>query len=626
VLRTDEDWQQGPKVKPAKSNTGAVDGLTTNTKYEFRVLAENRNGMSGPSELTLPHCVKSQKAAPAICRESMKERVIKTNQQLDLSIPVVGEPAPDCKWTYNGQELASGNNVKVSYSVNMAKMLLIPARRANEGKYTLTATNKWGEDTVDCEVSIHGRPTICQGPIEVSEVTKKSCRLEWRQPEDNGGSDILQYEVEKMDEATGSWLPAAQPKGRSCELRNLVENHNYKFLVRAVNQDGDSPDLETEEFTTARLAFDAPTVPGKPTVKDWGPNWAEVSWQAPSDDGGAPIKEYKVEMRDVDRRAWNDVATCKETTVMVEKCGIELGHEYVFRATAYNAGGESEVSETSNAIEAMDRFVKPRMDKELLGKDKDMSAGQMFRLEAVVEAQPPAKFQWFLPNGEQLLQDNDRIIIENEKNRSVLTYRNIERDQCGGWKVVAKNSEGEDEHEVRVAVVSPPSRPSGAVEVDKVTPTGACVSWKKPKDDGGSPITGYVVLKKDVEKDYWSPCGKVTGKMANVMKELECEVSDLIENFVYVFQVIASNALGDSPPLMSMAPTIAKHALDPPNQPYNINVVDYDKKWVQLEWSTAGGPRTNKYVVEKVETFMIPKVSLAQYSAVQCSAVYNAGL
>ena len=35
------------------------------------------------------------------------------NQQLDLSIPVVGEPAPDCKWTLNGQEVKSADNVKV---------------------------------------------------------------------------------------------------------------------------------------------------------------------------------------------------------------------------------------------------------------------------------------------------------------------------------------------------------------------------------------------------------------------------------------------------------------------------------------------------------------------------------
>ena len=41
------------------------------------------------------------------------------NQQLDLSIPVVGEPAPDCKWTLNGQELKSGDNVKVIMMVIM---------------------------------------------------------------------------------------------------------------------------------------------------------------------------------------------------------------------------------------------------------------------------------------------------------------------------------------------------------------------------------------------------------------------------------------------------------------------------------------------------------------------------
>lgn len=112
------------------------------------------------------------------------------------------------------------------------------------------------------------------------------------------------------------------------------------------------------------------------------------------------MTQYKVEMRDVDRRSWNDVASCKESTVTVENCGIEIGHEYVFRVTAYNAGGESETSETSTAIEAMDRFVKPRLDKELLGKERDLTAGQMMRLEAVVEAQPPAKFQWIRPNGE----------------------------------------------------------------------------------------------------------------------------------------------------------------------------------------------------------------------------------
>ena len=42
---------------------------------------------------------------------------------------------------------------------------------------------------------------------------------------DGDHHDHRSLQVEKMDEGSGNWLPAAQPKGTSCELRNLVENH-----------------------------------------------------------------------------------------------------------------------------------------------------------------------------------------------------------------------------------------------------------------------------------------------------------------------------------------------------------------------------------------------------------------
>ena len=35
-------------------------------------------------------------------------------------------------------------------------------------------------------------------------------------------------------------------------------------------------------------------------------------FKAPSDDGGSPVTQYKVEMRDVDRRSWNDVGQFDE--------------------------------------------------------------------------------------------------------------------------------------------------------------------------------------------------------------------------------------------------------------------------------------------------------------------------
>ena len=42
-------------------------------------------------------------------------------------------------WKFNGSEIKTGDNVKVSYGSNVAKLLLIPAKRANVGKYSLSA-------------------------------------------------------------------------------------------------------------------------------------------------------------------------------------------------------------------------------------------------------------------------------------------------------------------------------------------------------------------------------------------------------------------------------------------------------------------------------------------------------
>ena len=60
--------------------------------------------------------------------------------------------------------------------------------------------------------------------------------------------------------------------------------------------------------------------------------------------------------------------------------------------------------------------------------------------------------------------------------------------------------------------------------------------WRKPECDGGSPLVGYTVEKKSVEKNSWVPCASVSGKMAMVAKELECEVKNLMEGGVYMFR------------------------------------------------------------------------------------------
>lgn len=46
-----------------------------------------------------------------------------------------------------------------------------------------------------------------------------------------------------------------------------------------------------------------------------------------------------------------------------------------------------------------------------------------------------------------------------------------------------------------------PGPPEGPLEPSDITPETCSLSWKPPRDDGGSPITNYVVEKQDANSN-----------------------------------------------------------------------------------------------------------------------------
>jgi len=98
-----------------------------------------------------------------------------------------------------------------------------------------------------------------QGPLEVTDVTKTSAKLKWKKPEDDGGCPIKEYEVEKMDVATGKWVRVGRVPGDrpfpELDVTGLTPGAEYKFRVTAVNDEGDSEPLVTEKATIAKNPY-----------------------------------------------------------------------------------------------------------------------------------------------------------------------------------------------------------------------------------------------------------------------------------------------------------------------------------------------------------------------------------
>lgn len=89
-----------------------------------------------------------------------------------------------------------------------------------------------------------------------------------------------------------------------------------------------------------------------------------------------------------------------------------------------------------------------------------------------------------------------------------------------------------------IFILDPPSPPR-FLEVINITKNTADLKWTPPERDGGSPITNYIVEKRDVRRKGWQT-------VDTTVKETKCSVTPLSEGSLYVFRVAAENAVGQS--------------------------------------------------------------------------------
>lgn len=82
----------------------------------------------------------------------------------------------------------------------------------------------------------------------------------------------------------------------------------------------------------------------------------------------------------------------------------------------------------------------------------------------------------------------------------------------------------------------PPSAPRW-LEVVNITKINCDLKWTEPESDGGSPITNYVVEKRDVRRRTWQA-------VDTTVKDTKYTVTPLNEGSLYVFRVAAENAAG----------------------------------------------------------------------------------
>lgn len=85
-----------------------------------------------------------------------------------------------------------------------------------------------------------------------------------------------------------------------------------------------------------------------------------------------------------------------------------------------------------------------------------------------------------------------------------------------------------------------------------MTKSSVSLSWSRPKDDGGSRVTGYYIERKETSTDKWVRHNKtqITTTMYTV--------TGLVPDAEYQFRIIAQNEVGLSETSPASEPVVCK--------------------------------------------------------------------
>uniref|UniRef100_A0A673JA88 Titin n=1 Tax=Sinocyclocheilus rhinocerous TaxID=307959 RepID=A0A673JA88_9TELE len=449
-----------------------------------------------------------------------------------------------------------------------------------EYQFRVKAKNRYGTGPpLMSEAVVAAYPFKVPGPPGTPKVvtfTKDTMTIGWNEPVSDGGSEVIGYHVERKERNSIVWhrISKALVIGNLFKSTGLEDGVAYEFRVIAENIAGIGKPSKASE---PMLALDPVDPPGQPVPIHVSKNAITIQWTKPEYDGGFKITGYTVEKRDLSAGRWMraNFTNIIETTFTIS--GLTQDESYEFRVLARNsAGAVSNPSDPSDPIICKDDIEEPRIMVDAKFKDTVLVKAREVETSRLLWTVVEPKVQALNLKIMKLLEGNEYI-----------------------FRVLPVNKFGVGEPLQSSAVViknpfTPPDAPKG-VEVSNVKKNSMVITWEAPTNDGGTPITGYIIEKHDKEGIRWTRCNMKT------VTNLTFKVTGLLENHRYEFRVSAENAAGVSE---ASSATVFYKALDPvfkPGPPLNPKVLDMTKSSVVLAWGKPiydGGCEIQGYIIK----------------------------
>src|SRR3989475_7162570 len=187
--------------------------------------------------------------------------------------------------------------------------------------------------------------------LTATAVASSQINLSWAPPADNGGSAITGYKVERSSDGGSTWITLVANSGSTATTYSdtgLTHSTSYAYRVSSINSVGTSSPSNTASAITLAVAPSLPSALTATAVSS--SSQINLSWTAPTDNGGSAITGYMIERSTDGGTTWSTiVSNSGSTATTYSDTGLMHGATYTYRVSAINSVGTGSPSSTASA-------------------------------------------------------------------------------------------------------------------------------------------------------------------------------------------------------------------------------------------------------------------------------------
>lgn len=522
-----------PKYEFHLSDTSSVLVMRDVTRMDTgKYTVKIQNGVGEPKTLTLS--VKVQDT-PAQCRNLILKEVTRGKVTLCWEPPHLDGGAEISNYIVEKRDSSKRSFSTVTNKCTELTYTMKDLSEKTSYFFRVRAENENGVGD-PCDTPDPVKATETPGPVKeisMKDSSKTSITLQWLKPDYDGGSIITDYVIEKRLK-DGDWSLGGTSRQCVSEVKNLKEYSEMFFRVAARNEKGQGDFVELGpikviDYIITPEACLADYPDGTISVRLGhnvhielpykGKPRPSVIWQKDN----LPLKESdQIRFKTTENKA---TLTMKNVTKENEgKYTLTLDNKVnrkSFHIRVITLGPPSKPVGPINLDEV-------RAESIMISWEEPNDDGGGYITCYTVEKRDTSQPDWKMACS----------TVEGTQYKVTNLIKGIQYQ----FRVFAENRYGVSEPLVSQMVIAKhqfrPPGPPGMPMVYNVTNDGMTIQWEKPLYDGGTPIQGYNVEKKEKNSIVWQKVNTV------LIKETDFRILELIEGLEYSFKVYAKNDAG----------------------------------------------------------------------------------